>query len=189
MLVHKDPSDCCQSGVVCTGECSGAVAALVGLIAPLPYSADFRPYLTIHDATFSDLLSHPVADNGNSLPRLLGITNLYFLKVGITNLYFLKVGITNLYFLKVGITNLYFLKVGLLSSSPLACSMKLQWLSSNGISPGAGSSLRRVHLLPVHQLYSPLQRSWSSLWHHMIPTNWLTIWLQRVTSESDSILA
>jgi len=29
------------------GDCSAAVAALISLIAPLPYSADFRPYFTV----------------------------------------------------------------------------------------------------------------------------------------------
>lgn len=29
------------------GDCSSAVAAIVSLIAPLPYAADFRPYYTV----------------------------------------------------------------------------------------------------------------------------------------------
>ncbi len=62
------------------GECSSAVAALVSLIAPLPYSADFRPYFVIHDPTFM-LLSRVLPSNANSLPRLLGTTNVYFIKV------------------------------------------------------------------------------------------------------------
>lgn len=64
-----------------TGDCSTAVAALLALITPLPYSADFRPYFTIHDPSFAHMAAGtmPAADNG--LPRLLGVTNLYFLKV------------------------------------------------------------------------------------------------------------
>lgn len=61
--------------------CSTAVAALIALITPLPYSADFRPYFTIHDASFAALATHQLPSNSNSLPRLLGVTNLYFLKV------------------------------------------------------------------------------------------------------------
>uniref|UniRef100_A0A383W295 UDENN domain-containing protein n=1 Tax=Tetradesmus obliquus TaxID=3088 RepID=A0A383W295_TETOB len=33
-------------------DTSAAVAALMGLIAPLPYAADYRPYFTIHDPDF-----------------------------------------------------------------------------------------------------------------------------------------
>ncbi len=60
--------------------CSAAVAALVALITPLPYSADFRPYFTIHDPAFARLASGALPSAANGLPRLLGITNLYFLK-------------------------------------------------------------------------------------------------------------
>ena len=64
-----------------SGECSGGVAALVAMIAALPYSADFRPYFTIHDRAFQELLATQLPNNSNGLPRLLGVTNLYFLKV------------------------------------------------------------------------------------------------------------
>jgi hypothetical protein len=57
------------------------VAALIALVTPLPYSADFRPYFTIHDAAFAKLASGQLPDAANGLPRLLGVTNLYFLKV------------------------------------------------------------------------------------------------------------
>ena len=63
------------------GACSGAVSALISLITPLPYTADFRPYFTIHDSIFAQLSSQELPSNANSLPRLLGVTNLYFLKV------------------------------------------------------------------------------------------------------------
>ena len=36
-------------------ECSEAVAALISLLAPLPYLADFRPYLVMHDPAFVGL--------------------------------------------------------------------------------------------------------------------------------------
>jgi hypothetical protein len=36
-------------------EAADAVAAIVSLIAPLPYCADFRPYLCIHDPAFGAL--------------------------------------------------------------------------------------------------------------------------------------
>ncbi len=57
------------------------MAALISLITPLPYSADFRPFFTIHDEDFAALAAGQLPDNGNALPRLLGVTNLYFLKV------------------------------------------------------------------------------------------------------------
>lgn len=53
----------------------------MALITPLPYSADFRPYFTIHDPDFAHLASQQLPSNTNSLPRLLGVTNLFFLKV------------------------------------------------------------------------------------------------------------
>ena len=71
-------SDCCVRHI---GACSGAVSALISLITPLPFAADFRPYFTIHDSIFAQLSSHELPSNANSLPRLLGVTNLYFLKV------------------------------------------------------------------------------------------------------------
>ena len=67
----------------CTGECSNAVAAMVALISPLPYSADFRPYFTIHDPAFAALAAGELPSAANGHPRLLGITNLYFLKVSL----------------------------------------------------------------------------------------------------------
>lgn len=68
-------------------ECSTAVAALLSLISPIPYSTDFRPYYTIHDPTFNTLLrKHEDAKRAESmmdckgLPTLIGITNLFFIK-------------------------------------------------------------------------------------------------------------
>ncbi len=63
------------------GECSAAVAALVALVTPLPYAADFRPYFTIHDPAFAALAGGQLPAGASRLPRLLGITNLYILKV------------------------------------------------------------------------------------------------------------
>lgn len=57
------------------------MAALVALVTPLPYSADFRPYFTIHDAAFARMAGGQLPCGANRLPRLLGITNLYILKV------------------------------------------------------------------------------------------------------------
>lgn len=62
------------------GECSTAVAALIALVTPLPYCTDFRPYFTIHDCAYAELAAGAMPDNSNALPRVLGITNLYFLK-------------------------------------------------------------------------------------------------------------
>jgi hypothetical protein len=40
-------------------ECTSAVAALISLIMPLPYQADFRPLLSIHDPQIQDVLVRP----------------------------------------------------------------------------------------------------------------------------------
>ena len=64
------------------GECSTAVAALIALISPLPYSPDFRPYFTIHDPAYQAMTAPAQAiPSQSNLPRLLGVTNKYFLKV------------------------------------------------------------------------------------------------------------
>ncbi|GAB4820709.1 hypothetical protein N2152v2_007755 [Parachlorella kessleri] len=60
--------------------CSGAVAALVSLLTPLPYAADYRPYLTIHDPCFARLAGGTLPSLENDLPCLLGVTNFYFIK-------------------------------------------------------------------------------------------------------------
>ncbi|KAI8467504.1 MAG: hypothetical protein J3K34DRAFT_481120 [Monoraphidium minutum] len=60
------------------GEAADAVAAVVSLIAPLPYCADFRPYLCIHDAAFGALLeeqrrrAHGAARRGAACGAALG---------------------------------------------------------------------------------------------------------------------
>lgn len=54
--------------------CSAAVLAMISIIMPMPYCLDFRPYFSLHDASFSDL----VGTNGNfdaAVPRIIGITN------------------------------------------------------------------------------------------------------------------
>lgn len=63
------------------GACSSAVAALLSLLAPFPYSLDWRPYFTIHDAAFARLVAGETPTAANGLPMMLGLTNLYFLKV------------------------------------------------------------------------------------------------------------
>ncbi|KAK9864873.1 hypothetical protein WJX84_003125 [Apatococcus fuscideae] len=62
------------------GECSAAVAALTALITPLPYSCDFRPYFTIHDSEFQAMADSQIPEEENSLPTLIGITNVFFIK-------------------------------------------------------------------------------------------------------------
>ncbi len=81
MFAHRCSLICTSHAHCNAGVCSAAVAALVALITPLPYSADFRPYFTIHDPDFEHLASQQLPSNTNSLPRLLGVTNLFFLKV------------------------------------------------------------------------------------------------------------
>ena len=80
MLVNVTCSFKSRQGPACAGECSGAVAALLALITPLPYSADWRPFFTIHDPVFAALSAGELPGNSNALPRLIGVTNLYFLK-------------------------------------------------------------------------------------------------------------
>lgn len=60
-------------------ECSSAVAALVGLVAPLPYGGDFRPYFTVHDAAFGAMAAGGLPP-APGVPHLLGVTNILFLK-------------------------------------------------------------------------------------------------------------
>lgn len=57
------------------------MAALLSLLAPFPYSLDWRPYFTIHDPCFARLAAGEPPTAANGLPMLLGVTNLYFLKV------------------------------------------------------------------------------------------------------------
>lgn len=65
-------------------ECSRAVAALVCLVTPLQFLGDHRPYFTIHDPSFRQLmLAQDQGDQGSGPPlepSLIGVTNLYFLK-------------------------------------------------------------------------------------------------------------
>lgn len=67
LVVAPTPSQCCE-----------AVAALVGLVAPLPCSIDFRPYFTIHDPDFG--LLNTLREGEGVPPMILGVTNLFFLK-------------------------------------------------------------------------------------------------------------
>jgi len=67
LVIAPTPSQCCE-----------AVAGLVGLMAPLPCSIDFRPYFTIHDPDFSMLNS--LKEDERAPPMILGVTNLFFLK-------------------------------------------------------------------------------------------------------------
>jgi hypothetical protein len=86
--------------------CSNACTALVSLLAPIPYSADYRPYFTIHDPAFGPFASgtmpttsitrisslnkpnkdqnttaSPTASTAEtSLPSLLGVTNPFIIR-------------------------------------------------------------------------------------------------------------
>ncbi|GIL57407.1 hypothetical protein Vafri_12586 [Volvox africanus] len=63
------------------GETSAGVAALLSLVAPLPYAADFRPYYCIHDTAFSRMASGVLpGPEARDVPTLLGVTNLYFIR-------------------------------------------------------------------------------------------------------------
>ncbi|XP_065067131.1 protein DENND6A-like isoform X2 [Rhopilema esculentum] len=56
--------------------CSETIQALVGLILPLRYSCDFRPYFTIHDSDFKEYTTKTRLPP----PVLLGVTNPFFAK-------------------------------------------------------------------------------------------------------------
>ncbi len=48
--------------------CSDACAALASLLAPLPYSADYRPYFTIHDPAFGPFASGAMPNTTSTSP-------------------------------------------------------------------------------------------------------------------------
>ncbi|CAH0391180.1 unnamed protein product [Bemisia tabaci] len=56
--------------------CSQMVQALVSMIVPLKYHADFRPYFTIHDNEFKEYTSRAQAPPS----VILGVTNPFFAK-------------------------------------------------------------------------------------------------------------
>ncbi|KAE8740694.1 hypothetical protein FOCC_FOCC013785 [Frankliniella occidentalis] len=56
--------------------CSDMVQALVSIITPLMYCADFRPYFTIHDSEFKEYTTRAHAPP----PVILGVTNPFFAK-------------------------------------------------------------------------------------------------------------
>ncbi|KAJ9584820.1 hypothetical protein L9F63_020841 [Diploptera punctata] len=56
--------------------CSEMVQALVSMITPLMYCADFRPYFTIHDSEFKEYTTKAHAPP----PVILGVTNPFFAK-------------------------------------------------------------------------------------------------------------
>ena len=66
------------------GAASTAVAGLVSLIAPLPYCADFRPYITVHDPQAAALAASTAGGavsappRAADLPRLVGATSPFF---------------------------------------------------------------------------------------------------------------
>ncbi|XP_044740798.1 protein DENND6A [Chrysoperla carnea] len=56
--------------------CSQTVLALVGMISPLVYSGDYRPYFTIHDSEFKEFTS----GLREAPAAILGVTNPFFSK-------------------------------------------------------------------------------------------------------------
>ncbi|XP_075219220.1 protein DENND6B isoform X2 [Lycorma delicatula] len=56
--------------------CSQMVQALVSMIMPLMYYADYRPYFTIHDSEFKEYTTRTHAPP----PIILGVTNPFFAK-------------------------------------------------------------------------------------------------------------
>nr|XP_027206256.1 protein DENND6A-like [Dermatophagoides pteronyssinus] len=56
--------------------CSEIVSALIALIAPLRYGADYRPFFTIHDSEFKEYTTHTKSPP----PVILGVTNPFFVK-------------------------------------------------------------------------------------------------------------
>ncbi|KAH9520916.1 Protein dennd6a [Dermatophagoides farinae] len=56
--------------------CSEIVQALIALIAPLRYGADYRPFFTIHDSEFKEYTTHTKSPP----PVILGVTNPFFVK-------------------------------------------------------------------------------------------------------------
>ncbi|VVC93439.1 unnamed protein product [Leptidea sinapis] len=57
-------------------ECSSLVQALTYLIQPIPYSAEYRPYFTIHDSEFKEFTRKQF----NPPCVILGVTNPFFTK-------------------------------------------------------------------------------------------------------------
>ncbi|XP_066995986.2 protein DENND6A [Anabrus simplex] len=56
--------------------CSEMVQALVSMVAPLMFCADYRPYFTIHDSEFKEYTTKAHAPP----PVILGVTNPFFAK-------------------------------------------------------------------------------------------------------------
>lgn len=63
------------------GDASTVVGCLVSLITPLPYAADFRPLLSIHDAQLKDVQDSVSHTEAHPVPTLFGVMNPFFLHV------------------------------------------------------------------------------------------------------------
>uniref|UniRef100_A0A1I8BI80 UDENN domain-containing protein n=1 Tax=Meloidogyne hapla TaxID=6305 RepID=A0A1I8BI80_MELHA len=61
--------------------CSSIVHSLISLISPLKYEPDYRPYFTIHDSDFNDILNSKQNCRWNNNCCILGVSNPFFLKV------------------------------------------------------------------------------------------------------------
>ncbi|CAK5080905.1 unnamed protein product [Meloidogyne enterolobii] len=60
--------------------CSSIVHSLISLISPLKYEPDYRPYFTIHDSDFNDILNSKQNCRWNNI-CVIGVSNPFFLKV------------------------------------------------------------------------------------------------------------
>lgn len=63
-------------------QCSMAVLSLVGLIYPVTYCGDYRPFFTIYDQDYKEIVNMHNEHHGNNMPSMiLGVTNPFILKV------------------------------------------------------------------------------------------------------------
>ncbi|XP_065206183.1 protein DENND6B-like [Planococcus citri] len=156
--------------------CSKLVQALVSMIFPLMYNADYRPYFTIHDSEFKDFMTKT-----RSPPSvILGVTNPFFgktlqhwphiirLSENITTSKTVSVGKQKLR--KSGSTTLFDAKTGVythykpfLNKDKLVIRKLIKGLQMKRPSEVQSAILRR-HLLELTQSFMiPLERYMSTL--------------------------
>lgn len=70
MVCARAPQDACST-----------VGALLSLITPLPYAADFRPILTIHDPQLRDVQEGVAHTEAQPVPTVFGVMNPFFIHV------------------------------------------------------------------------------------------------------------
>ncbi|XP_067934574.1 protein DENND6A-like isoform X2 [Watersipora subatra] len=73
LVLCSEPLAVMASSPSCSAQ---AVQALVGLIWPLKYNTDYRPFFTIHDSEFKEYTTRTQAPP----PVILGVTNPFFAK-------------------------------------------------------------------------------------------------------------